>query len=282
MFHHITVLGGDLRQKYLAARLIGGGFEVETYRVPELPDSSRGLCAALQHADAVALPMPALTKDGWIQASPQPIPLISVLECLSADTILFGGPFRSAEKIFASYPFRLSDYTLSPVLAVGNAVPTAEGAIQLAMEHLPITLSGSRCLVVGFGRIGKALAARLAGLCAHVTVAARKAEDRALAEVLGFSADQTGMYLRGLARYDCVFNTVPAPVFTSEHLALLRPDCLLLDLASAPGGLSPEVGAFQTPTYLTAPGLPGKVAPSTAADLLYAHILSTFSAFSRG
>ena len=161
MLKTIAVLGGDARQCYLAERLMAGGFCVEPYQVPGLPDSRTGLHAALSRAHAAALPMPALTKENWIRAEPRPIPLVSVLESLSPGTLVFGGPFEAAAETFAQYPVVLSDYTRSPALAAGNAVPTAEGAIQLAMERLPITLSGSRCLVVGFGRIGKALAARL-------------------------------------------------------------------------------------------------------------------------
>lgn len=278
MLKTITVLGGDPRQRYLAARLMAGGFCVETCQVPGLPDSSAGLHAALCRAQAVALPMPALTSDHWIRAEPHPIPLVSVLECLSPGTVVFGGPFDAAAETFAQYPVILSDYTKSAALAAGNAVPTAEGAIQLAMERLPITLSGSRCLVTGFGRIGKALATRLRGLFTHVTVAARKPEDRAMAAALGFTPETTGVYLRGLAQYDCIFNTVPAPVFLPEHLAAMRPDCLIVDLASAPGGLPADAAHFETPVYLPAPGLPGKVAPAAAAALLYDHILAVLAA----
>ena len=278
MLKTITVLGGDPRQRYLAARLMAGGFCVETCQVPGLPDSSAGLHAALCRAQAVALPMPALTSDHWIRAEPHPIPLISVLESLSPGTVVFGGPFDAAAETFAQYPVILSDYTKSAALAAGNAVPTAEGAIQLAMERLSTTLSGSRCLVTGFGRIGKALATRLRGLFAHVTVAARKPEDRAMAAALGFTPETTGVYLRGLAQYDCIFNTVPAPVFLPEHLAAMRPDCLIVDLASAPGGLPADAAHFETPVYLPAPGLPGKVAPAAAAALLYDHILAVLAA----
>ena len=278
MLKTIAVLGGDARQRYLAERLMAGGFCVETYQVPGLPDSRTGLHAALSRAHAAALPMPALTKENWIRAEPRPIPLVSVLESLSPGTLVFGGPFEAAAETFAQYPVVLSDYTRSPALAAGNAVPTAEGAIQLAMERLPITLSGSRCLVVGFGRIGKALAARLRGLFAHVTVAARKPEDRALAAALGCTPETVCRYSRGLAQYDCIFSTVPAPVFRAEHLAAMRPDCLIVDLASSPGGLPADTAPFDAPVYLPAPGLPGKAAPATAAALLYDHILAAFAA----
>ena len=39
---------------------------------------------------------------------------------------------------------------------VANAVPTAEGAVQVAMEELPFTLHSARVLILGFGRVGEA------------------------------------------------------------------------------------------------------------------------------
>ena len=81
-----------------------------------------------------------------------------------------------------------------------NAVPTAEGAVQIAMEELPITLHRARVLVLGFGRLGKLAAHRFAALGAKVSVAARKWADLAWAEAYGYGAeriDQLGGWLSG-------------------------------------------------------------------------------------
>lgn len=277
MLRRISILGGDLRQRWLAEELRQCGFEVAVYQVPELENTFSSLQQTVKNAQALALPMPALTTESWIRAVPQPLPLIPVLESLCPGTLVFGGPFAPAAEALAQYPVRLSDYTLSPALAIGNAVATAEGAIQLAMERLPITLSGSRCLVIGFGKIGKALSSRLRSLCADVTVSARRSEDCALAEALGLHSDRTGVYLHGLRQYDCIFNTVPAPVLLEEHIAALRQDCLIVELASAPGGLAPDMTPPEHPVYLPAPGLPGKVAPASGAKLLKEHILRTLT-----
>ena len=43
-------------------------------------------------------------------------------------------------------------------IAIANSIPTAEGAVQLAMERLPITIHGANALVLGFGRCGVTLA----------------------------------------------------------------------------------------------------------------------------
>lgn len=276
MLEKIAVLGGDLRQTWLVQQLARSGFDVAAYGVPQLADTHNGLHETLTGAIAVVLPMPALTQDGWIRAG-QPIPLRSVLECLRPQTLVFGGMLDAARELLAEYPVRVLDYAESSALAAGNAVPTAEGAIRLAMEQRPATLDQSRCLVIGFGRIGKVLADRLRGLHAAVTVAARKSEDRALSEAMGFAADRTGLYLRGLGQYDCIFNTVPAPVLKKEHLAAMQPDCLILDLATG-GGLAPELTLPERPRYQLAPALPGRFAPQTAAEVLRRFILETLSA----
>lgn len=145
-----------------------------------------------------------------------------------------------------------------------NAVPTAEGAIQIALEELPITLHGARVLVIGFGRVGKALAQRLAGLGAKVSVAARKWADLALAESCGYCGEQTEHLAGWLCGYDLVVNTVPALVLGEAELADLKPDCLVLDLASKPGGVDLEAAARLGRNVIWALSLPGKVAPVTA------------------
>lgn len=273
----ITVLGGDLRQKYLSLRLRAAGFQVHTFRVPELPDTPISLPGALSQSQALALPMPALDAQLQIRAEPDPVPLDAILPHLLPGCVVFGGPLDRVSEILSRQPLVVSDYTKSGAVAAANAVPTAEGSIQIAMERLPITLSGSRCLVVGFGRIGKVLCGRLHGLHACVTAAARDPADRALAEALGFSSDETGRYARGLAQYDCIFNTVPSCIFSEDQLAAMRPDCLLIDLASAPGGLPKCAASLPSPVCITAPGLPGKTSPASAASILCKHICRTLS-----
>ena len=157
----------------------------------------------------------------------------------------------------------------------GKAVPTAEGALQVAMERLPVTLRGAECLVLGYGRIGKLLAHRLQGLGARVTVAARKYGDLAWAEAFGWRALPISGLSGALGEMQVIFNTVPSLILDRDLLAELTPGCLCVELASRPGidlAAAEELGL----TAVWARGLPGKTAPVTAAaairDTLY-HIL---------
>lgn len=123
-----------------------------------------------------------------------------------------------------------------------NALPTAEGALQIAMEELPITLHGARALVLGYGRIGSLLARRLHTLGAIVSVSARSNASFAHIWAEGMQALDTRALGGKLGEFDVLFNTVPAQVLGMAELAELREDCLVIDLASKPGGADIAIG----------------------------------------
>ena len=155
-----------------------------------------------------------------------------------------------------------------PHAHTANAPPTSEGAIQIALEELPITLHNARVLVVGYGRLGKVLARQLRGLGARVSVAARSYEDLAWADVWSYGAERTGELAGWLCAYDLVVNTVPAQVLGEKELGDLKPGCLVIDLASKPGGVDFDAAARLGVKVIWALSLPGKVAPVTAGEAI--------------
>lgn len=163
---------------------------------------------------------------------------------------------------------RVIDYYAREELTLLNAIPTAEGAIQLAMERMPTTIHNARIWILGFGRVGQALAVRLHALGAKVCILARNPAQRALARSLGLEAEP----IRGMGEWlhcpHLVVNTVPAPLLGVEELSALREGAWVMDLASEPGGVDhPAAQALGVPV-VWARGLPGKVAPHTAAEYL--------------
>lgn len=274
----IAVIGGDARSYHLCAQLMAANYDVRCYAVPRLCDTCASLHETVQNVCAVALPMPALSPSGKIRSETKELPLEALLPLLPRGCIVFGGNLAVCADLFAQYPVTVRDYLRSEPLAIANAAITAEGAIELAMRHMDCTVAESRILVVGFGRIGKLLSGKLCALGAHVTVAARKPADRAMAQALGCQSDETGRYLRGLYQYRCIMNTVPAAVFSQKQLDALQPGCVFVDLASGAGALSQGVCAPDGITYLHALALPGKCAPESAARALRDEILRTLSA----
>lgn len=147
----------------------------------------------------------------------------------------------------------------------GKAVPTAEGALAAAMAATDRTLQDARCLVIGFGRIGKLLAHRLRGLAAQTAVSARRYEDLAWIKALGYAPLRTDRLAGSLRPFHVIFNTVPALILDRKLLEEVRPDCVVIDVASAPGGVDFAAARELGVTALQELALPGRVAPLTAA-----------------
>jgi dipicolinate synthase subunit A len=130
--------------------------------------------------------------------------------------------------------------------------------------------------ITGFGRIARALASLLAAMGARVTVAARKEKDLATARRLGYgtvSLSESGAASALGQGYAAVFNTVPACLFNEECLRAFDRTTLLIDLASAPGGVDAEAAARLGIRVIFALSLPGKYAPETAGEIIAETVL---------
>ena len=260
------IIGGDARNFWAAKHLQANGHAVNCYGVPNAPDSPLPF-----YIERLILPFPSF--QGALVRGHSAIPMEEVLQHVDADSTVYGGLFGTWREALEHHGTTVRDLYGTEPLTTANAIPTAEGAIQLAMDHSPITLHGAQCLVIGFGRVGKILARKLHGLSACVTVAARKPTDLSLAEAMGLQTDLTGKYLHGLRQYDFIFNTVPVTVLNEAQLSTLSPGCLLLELASLPGGFSQEYCKGHQINYLFAPGLPGRCAPKSAGAIYAQNIL---------
>ena len=267
----IAVLGGDERSRLLARRLREKGLRVSAAAL-----AAEGV-PALKWESALArpvvlLPTP-LTKDGETLFAPDAgdkIPLAALLEGTRPGVRLLGGGipegFRRAAEAKGCIVY---DLLAGEAVARANAIPTAEGALALAMDNSGVTLHGSRCIVVGSGRCGRALALRLRALGARVTLTARRRRHHLWAFLHGLRPLDTAA-LAGAARgCDFLFNTVPAPVVGAEVLAALPAEALAIELASGAAGVDLAAAKALGRRALYAPGLPGKVAPVTAAAILF-------------
>lgn len=266
------ILGGDRRQLYVARSLQEDGHTVYLHGLDSLPGTeefpSLPVGELARRCQVLLLPLPA-TRDGENLNAPfakEPIPIDGALATALAGHEVFGGmveKLRQSSPLWENIP--LEDYYQREELTVGNAFLTAEGAIALAIEQSPGGLAGSRCLVTGFGRIGKALCMALRGLGAQVTCAARKPWDLAAIRAMGCNALT---YPSILHAYDIIFNTVPAPVLGEDILSHQGPDTLLLELASAPGGIDRQAAERHHLTVVEAPSLPGRFSPKASGELI--------------
>ncbi len=270
----VAVLGGDKRfisatEAFLkrdGVSVLLAGFESLQTVIPctNPYDAARG-------ADVVVLPIPC-TVDGINVNAPfaqREISLERIFRSMRGNTLILGGKV-SAElyEMAAQHGFEIIDYLCREELAVLNSVPTAEGAIEIAMRELSTTLWGQSVLVCGFGRIGKTLAADLKALGCDVTVCARRQSDLAWCSVDGYKTTSFDRLKNDLCAYSVIFNTAPAIIFDAAALQCTAEDVLLIDLASPPGGVDFESAKRLARRTVWALSLPGKVAPITAGQII--------------
>ena len=266
------VIGGDLRQVKLASMLEADGNTVHTEGLdkglPILRRRNPQLDAARAHC--IVLPLP-VTKDGLLHAplAEKPMLLSDILDQLHPGQIVCGGLVsEDLMREGAERGLRMFDYYEREECKIANAVPTAEGAVQVAMENMSCTLHGSRALVIGFGRVGKLCAHRLQALGARVTVAARSCEDWAWAQAYGYGTEDSMRLEYWMGGYELVINTVPAMILDRAHLERVQPGAFIIDLASLPGGVDLEAAKSLGLHAVSLPGIPGKTAPVTAAKAI--------------
>ncbi|MEG0833517.1 MAG: dipicolinate synthase subunit DpsA [Oscillospiraceae bacterium] len=270
-----AVIGGDKRSAYLAAQLDREGCLVETVGL-ELSGivptrSIITLEGVLPKADCIILPLPLLGENGKLLQpfSSARLDIYSVIEGAKKGAVIFAGVIPPTVAEYAARcGVSMYDYYLREDLRIKNAVPTAEGAAEILMQQLPITIFGSRLLVIGFGKTAKRLCFLLAAMGAQITVSARRTEDTAYAESLGYNAQKTARLGEKKLRYDAIVNTVPALLFTPDVIDAVEPGTLIVDLASKPGGVDGEYAKSSGMNYIWALSLPGKVAPKTAGQII--------------
>jgi dipicolinate synthase subunit A len=153
-------------------------------------------------------------------------------------------------------------------IAIYNSIPTAEGALMMAIQNTDITIHGSTSMVLGFGRTGFTMAKSLQGLGAHVKVGVRKPEHFARAWEMGFQPFYTKDLYQEAANIDLLFNTIPTMIVTAQVITNIPHRAVIIDLASKPGGTDFRFAEKRGIKAMLAPGLPGIVAPKTAGRIM--------------
>ena len=269
----ILLIGGDLRQIHAGDELSKHGFSLLHFALDTYKESC-DLTNALKNADAILLPVPIARGDymNFPLSNTKLTPRVlgsEICKAAKPSVVIFGGKFPAdMASLFENNGTKHYDVCENETFNYLNAVPTAEGAIALAMSNTPVTLDGSKSLVLGYGRIGRCLSRRLRALGSSVTVAARKEKDRAEASSEGMAAVDYHSLPKLASDFDAVFNTVPTTVLDEEILSRLRDGVPVIELASKPGGIDP-VGAIRNGTrVISAQSLPGRVAPVTAGKII--------------
>ncbi len=278
MSTNFAIIGGDLRIIKLAKMLAGEGNKIYTYgleKAEELKNRENiifceKLNQALQNTEIVIGPIPFSSNGKEINSpfSDETISVRELMHGMNAKILIAGSITPQIYDLANDEYIEIIDIMKREELAVLNTIATAEGAIEIAVSNTNKIIHGSNVLILGFGRIGKVLAGKMAGLSANVTCAARKDEDLAWIKTYGHKSTNINALGENLSQYDIIINTVPHLILTSERLQYVNEEALLIDLASNPGGIDKKTAKERGLKLVWALALPGKVAPVTTAEFI--------------
>ena len=278
MSTNFTIIGGDLRIIKLAKMLANDGNKVFTFGMEQSDELKKckdiifceKLTEAVKQSEIIIGPIPFSSNGKEINTpfSERQISIREFMHVINAKVLIAGSITPEVYELANDEYIEIIDIMKREELAVLNTIATAEGAIEIAIANTNKILHGSNVLVLGFGRIGKVLARKLAGLSTKVTCAARKEEDLAWIKAYGHKGININQIDKNLSEFDVIINTVPQMILTAEKLEYVKQECLLIDLASNPGGIDKKVAKEKGLQLIWALALPGKVAPTTTAEFI--------------
>lgn len=272
----ISIIGGDLRIVKLAEMLLGDGFELYTYGL-ELADSIEKneaiiKCQTIEEAvgkSSIIISSIPLSSNGEkvnMPFSEQELTVEELIKHIEGKIFIAG---RINEEIYSKVTnAKIIDVLKREELTVLNTISTAEGAIQIAMEETTKTLHGSNILVMGFGRVSKILSNMLKGIGANVYCETTKVVNCSWIKAYGYKPVLLSELKDCLGKFDVIINTVPHIILDDTNLDLVKKDCVIIDIASAPGGVDKHAAKERNLKFIWALSLPGKVAPITSAEFI--------------
>lgn len=273
---NFAIIGGDLRIIKLANMLIQDNNKVYTYGLEESNELNtdiivgRNITETVKNAEIVIGPIP-FSSDGKNINTPFSSMQISIEELVNSingKKLIAGAIKSNVYNMINDKNIEIIDIMNCEEMAILNTIATAEGTIEIAMANTQQIIQRSEILILGFGRVGKVLAQKFSALLANVTCAVRKPEDMAWIYTYGYRYIDINQMGDNLKKYQVIINTVPYEILTEEKIQYIDTDCLVIDLASRPGGVNGDAINKRGIKFIWALALPGKVAAVTTAKFI--------------
>lgn len=284
--YDFAVIGGDMRQAYVAEELEKKGYEVGRYAVAKTNtllsheavsfDNTGSLKELVLLSKNIIGPVPFSKNKKYLFAENMRIDLVplNLLDALEEGQTFMAGAIPNAfRELLEKKKVNCIDLMNNEELTWFNTIATAEGAISEAISNKNTNIHCSKCLVLGFGRCAKTLALKLKGLDAHVCIAARSAKAKSQAQAFGFEVIGFTSLYKYLDMFDYIFNTVPDKVLMKQELEGVKKDVLIIDIASAPGGVDFEAAKELNINAHLCLGLPGIYSPLESSKALVRAII---------
>lgn len=271
-------VGGDARQIEVIRKCADMDASVKIAGFEKLQEPFQGVTREpltpelLAEADALVLPVVGCDDEGRVSALFSEGPLKLQEEHIAAmpkNGVVYTGMAKHYLRTMCNkYRIKLVEILERDDVAIYNSIPTAEGALMMAIQNTDFTIHGSTSMVLGMGRTGFTMARSLQGLGATVKMGVRKSEHFARAEEMGWKPFMIKDLGSEVVDVDLLFNTIPTMIVTAQIISKMPREAVIIDLASAPGGCDFRYAEKRGIKAMLAPGLPGIVAPKTAGIIL--------------
>lgn len=285
----ILIIGGDRRQTCCAHILSEHGHHVNTFLVPDIPQTAdmstkAGFESAVEllkkymsTAAYILCPTPFSKDSVNINTSAEysdvRLPVKLLISLASGHQTLIGGAISDkVYELLTKNDIPCHDLMKFDSLAYANAQLTAEGLLKYIIEAVPFSIASSSVLVLGYGRCGSAAAGLLRSLGASVTIYTRNHSLSCKAKALGLPVMTALPASQALSTFNIIINTVPYIIYTKEQLLYTRKDAFLFEVASSPGGFDLDYVRANNIHYKNCPAIPGRLSPLSAADII-CHVL---------
>ena len=280
--YDFAVIGGDMRQVYLTEELARHQSRVCHYalmtvpgkhRYPKIPSiaSCRSLSESCENTRCIIGPIPLSQKDRELnqQILRDTVYLDTLLLCLRSGQYFFAGciPEHFKRKAIEK-DVLVFDLMREDSLSISNSIATAEGALCEAISRSPLNLRQSPCAVLGYGKCGSTLVQYLKGICCNVSVFTDPAVERSFASITADNCGTLKDFQNHAGEFAFIFNTVPAAVVTDSMMRHMKNSTVIIDIASAPGGIDYAAAKKQQINAFHCLGLPGKYAPYSSAKAI--------------
>ncbi len=258
MDRHMIIITADERQEKLASLIYGKKKRCSW----EMYQSDKESCEKVY---VLPIPISKLNNDTALKEKLKE----ELIKDEAKICCVFGGVFDQEWKSFLEERgITYFDFMKLPEVVEGNAYITAEATVAEVLRYGAYSIQGQKVLVTGYGCCGLRIAKVFSALGADVTVAARRKEVRAQIQQDGYKACDFIEIKDIIGEMHTVINTVPAMVITEELIRRMSSQCLIIDIASKPGGTDFEAASRHGITAKLSLGLPGIYTTTSSAELL--------------
>ncbi|MCL1901058.1 MAG: hypothetical protein FWG51_01525 [Firmicutes bacterium] len=215
-----------------------------------------------------------ISKDACVIFSPAKKLKTEDIEKLPKGIKVIGGNQKSdVLKIFETLEIKYINILSDEIFTVKNAVLTAECTLRVLIDATEKSIFENNILILGCGRIGKALSLLLSKLGLNFSVCSHS---KAGFETTPLYCKRSYFgvdFIHEVSQFDVIINTAPALILKDDGLLKIAPNTSIIELASVPC-LDIEKLKGLSIKYIKALGIPSLYCPETAADLMFESIIN--------